>query len=256
VAYIVLGTAGCLAVYRYAGIAAVRKAFPWPNRLVVYPTVDRCLLLIQSTVLLYLLYTRYHMDNFPSLSLPCHLGLVLCLLMVSPVQNNRSLWVVFATYCVPLAGGGLLGILFRDRDVWSMWVPPLYDEMFLFEHALVFVVFHYIFLFKFAWRAAPYAIPSHVLPYALFGVTPAWGLLHWAWWQPLSLLTGFNLHYMLCPFGKVAAKWPLPPALWPAIFALGSVIIGCVWFFAIELPLLNFALRLLGGPPPRQHKTA
>eukprot|EP00667_Euglena_gracilis_P018770 EG_transcript_19992 len=244
-AYMVAGSLLSGAAYWYLGIPVVRRCYPWPKQLKRFPVIDGILFWVQCLLLAYLFYSRYHMRNLSTLTLPCHLGLLLCTLLLSRWQDHPALWLLFGTFCIPLAGGGLLGIAFRDRDIWSDWEPPFYDEIFYIEHAMVYLVFHYIFLFKFNFRSGPFRVPTNPLRYALLAVTPAWAFLHMALWYPLGLGSGFNLHYTICPFGNIALAWPLPRALWPLAFSTGPTVLGCLYYLGLELPLTLAALQLV-----------
>ena len=245
--YALIGPIVSLVLLCCGGFTYIKKAYPWPARLRRYVITDNVLFYTQCAIIGYLLYTRYHMENLPTLTLPCHLGLIVNTLMVSRWQDNRYLWYLFSAWCIPLAGGGAMGIIFRDPATWGAYKPPWYDEIFYIQHVMVYVVFHYVFLFKFQFLGRPYQIPYNPIRYSLLGVVPAWAIVHYVLWIPLSLLTGFNLHYVLCPMGGLRTSWPLPAATWPASFSILPMILGCLYYLGFELPLIYaFATYVLG----------
>eukprot|EP01062_Namystynia_karyoxenos_P039787 TRINITY_DN28933_c0_g1_i2.p1 TRINITY_DN28933_c0_g1~~TRINITY_DN28933_c0_g1_i2.p1 ORF type:complete len:329 (+),score=98.82 TRINITY_DN28933_c0_g1_i2:83-988(+) len=238
-AYVALGTAASAALLRRHGGRTVREAYDWPA-VVTRSSMDDALCFALSCVGVYNAYTRYHMGALISLLLPCHLSVLVCAVMLSPLANTDPVRDFFTALHMPFAGGALCGALFRDRDTWSSWTPPLYGEMFYIQHALVFLIPHYLYFWKLGWSGT-----KHAVRLTACASIPAWALMHFAFYHPVSLATSANLEYMLCPIkgvqsAEAAGSWPLPRAAWPLLYGAGPPFAGAFFWYLLELPLLQW----------------
>eukprot|EP01062_Namystynia_karyoxenos_P041662 TRINITY_DN30384_c0_g1_i1.p2 TRINITY_DN30384_c0_g1~~TRINITY_DN30384_c0_g1_i1.p2 ORF type:complete len:201 (+),score=36.75 TRINITY_DN30384_c0_g1_i1:222-824(+) len=172
-------------------------------------------------------------------------GLATCILMLTPLANHPWLRNAWTAFHAQVLGGALCGMVFRDRDPWAKWVPPLYDVCFYVHHWLTLLVPVYLCWGKLRWRSA-----SDTLSLTLFVSLPSSFLLHFGFYQPVSLLSGANLQYMLCPIKKVrkweqAGVWPFAHELWPALLCAAAAVAGTLSWYCFGLPLLNALRRMI-----------
>ena len=243
----VVGPLFVLWIYHKA-VPIIRAAYPLPQnfKLKRFPVIDGTLLVTHGVLAVYLVWSRYHMQNLITLTLPCHVTLAVTTLFLTPLQDHPALHLLWGGLKVQFAGGGLLGILFRDRATWGVWMPPYYNEMFYFQHIVVFLVPHYIEYAKFGLVGRPFQHPYSPVRYILLASVPMWVVFNIWWWLPLSMVSGVNCHYLLCPLSglKIDDRFPwMPHALWPFLWPAVTSVCGWLWFYGIESPI-NMAVAV------------
>eukprot|EP00929_Paragymnodinium_shiwhaense_P098588 TRINITY_DN60073_c0_g1_i1.p1 TRINITY_DN60073_c0_g1~~TRINITY_DN60073_c0_g1_i1.p1 ORF type:complete len:267 (+),score=13.30 TRINITY_DN60073_c0_g1_i1:281-1081(+) len=161
---------------------------------------------------------------------PCHLTAIANLVCLR--SNSQISRMLYAFYAFPMSGSAIPALLTPDRSGWTL---PGYAVLFYSLHLLVFVCPLYLAAFRARPLVDHFLHSGRLATWLFMSYCVVFGFCWFGVLGPISLLSGRNVFYMLCPPGNLRKKLDFLGSAWTLVGHIVLALVGAIYAGAVAI---------------------